>query len=119
VYIHLVVEHLRLAGLSLGDQAITQDIEDVPTDLFELLLDLVSVLLDLSNMLVGSLSFLFLFDGGDDSPRGTSCSHNILVGDGQKIAFVNRQLSTNLISVSILKLNNLGFTITTYLGNLL
>jgi len=118
VYIHLVVEHLRLAGLSLRDQAITQDSEDVPTDLLELLLDLVSVLLDLSNVLVGSLGFLFLFDGGDDPPRGPSCSHDILVGDGQKIAFVNSQLSPDLISVSMQ--NNLGFTTTTtYLSDLL
>jgi len=92
-----VVEHLRLAGLSFGNQAVVQDIENIPADLLELLLDLVSVLFDLSNVLVGSLSFLFLLDGGDDSPRGTSCSHNILVGDRQKIALINRQFSSDLI----------------------
>ena len=49
---HLVIEHLALAGLSLGDQAIVQNIKHILTDILKLFLDLLAVFADDADMLV-------------------------------------------------------------------
>lgn len=60
--LHLVVEHLALARLSLGDQALVKHIEDILADVLELLLNLLTVFADDVNVLVRALGLLFLLD---------------------------------------------------------
>jgi hypothetical protein len=91
-----VVEHLRLAGSSIGNKGLVQDIKDILADLLELALDLLTVILDGADMLLGALGLLFLLDGGDDSPRGTAGANDILVGNRQEVALVNSELTTEL-----------------------
>lgn len=100
-YIHLVVEDLRLARFGLGDQRVIKHIEDVLADFLELGLDLLAVLANSANMLIGPLGLLFLLDGGDYTPGGTSGAHNVLIGDGQQIALVDGQLSADLIACQL------------------
>jgi hypothetical protein len=50
--VHLVVEHLALTCLSLGDKTLVKHHENIFADLLELLLDLLAVLADDANVLV-------------------------------------------------------------------
>ncbi|KAI6754239.1 hypothetical protein HG530_012753 [Fusarium avenaceum] len=93
---HLVVEDLGLASGGVGDEEVVQNIEDILADLLELGLNLVAVVLDGRDMLVGSLRFLLLLDRGDDAPRGTSGTDNVLVGNAEEVTLVNGELSTQL-----------------------
>lgn len=94
--VHLVVEDLGLSRLGLGDQGLVKDVKDILADLLELGLDLLAVIADGGNVLLGSLGLLLLLDRGDDAPRGTSGTHDVLVGNGQKVALVDAELSTKL-----------------------
>jgi hypothetical protein len=94
--LHLVVEDLRLASLGLGDQGLIQDVEDVLADLLELGLDLLTVITDDTNVLVGTLRLLLLLDGGDNAPRGTAGTDNILVSNGEQVTLVDSELATDL-----------------------
>ena len=96
---HLVVEDLGLAGLGLGDERLVEDVEDILADLLELGLDLLAVVADGANVLLGALGLLLLLNRGDDAPRGTSCSDDVLVGDGKEVALVNGELTADLQSV--------------------
>jgi hypothetical protein len=96
---HLVVEDLGLARLGLGDEGLVEDIEDILAGLLELGLDLLAVVADGANVLLGALGLLLLLDRGDDAPRGTSCSDDVLVGDGKEVALVNGELTADLQSV--------------------
>ena len=96
---HLVVENLGLARLGLGNEGLVEDVQDILADLLELGLDLLSVVADGANVLLRALGLLLLLDRGDDAPRGTSCADNVLVGDGQKVALVNGELTADLHGV--------------------
>ena len=39
-----------------------------------------------------SVLVFFLFNTGNDAPRGTSSTNHVLVGDGQQVTFFHRQL---------------------------
>jgi hypothetical protein len=93
---HLVVEDLRLASLGLGDQGLIQDVEDVLADLLELGLDLLTVITDDTNVLLGALGLLLLLDGGDNAPRGTAGTDNILVSNGEQVTLIDSELATDL-----------------------
>lgn len=90
--VHLVVEDLRLAALSRGDEVAVKALEDVLADLGELGLDLLAVLLDESNLGLVALGLLLLLDRGDNSPRGTAGTNDVLVGDGEKVALLDGEL---------------------------
>lgn len=60
--LHLVVEDLGFAGLSLGDQGVVQHIKNILADPLELQLDLAAVLSDSRDMLLRSLGLLLLLD---------------------------------------------------------
>ena len=96
---HLVVENLGLARLGLGNEGLVEDVQDILADLLELGLDLLAVVADGANVLLRALGLLLLLDRGDDAPRGTSCADNVLVGDGQKVALVNGELTADLHGV--------------------
>ena len=93
---HLVVEDLGLAGSGVGDEAVVEDVENILADPLELLLDLDAVLLDGGHVLVGALGLLLLLDRGDDAPRGTAGANNVLVGNRQQVALVDRELAADL-----------------------
>lgn len=95
-----MVEDLALARLGLGDQGVVKDVKDILADLLELGLDLLAVVANDGNVLVGTLLLLLLFDRGDDAPRGTSGTDNVLVGDGEEVALVNGEFTTDLFVVS-------------------
>jgi hypothetical protein len=97
---HLVVEDLGLAGLGLGNQGLVQDVQDILADLLQLGLDLLAVVADDSDVLLGALRLLLLLDGGDDAPRGTAGTDNVLVRNGKQVTLVNSELATDLESVS-------------------
>ena len=65
-------------------------------DILELSLDLLAIILDGGNMLLGTFGLLLLFDRGDYAPGGTAGTNNILVGDGQEIALIDSQFTTEL-----------------------
>jgi hypothetical protein len=50
-------------------------------------------------VLVGTLLLLLLLDRGDDAPRGTSGTDDVLVGDGEEVTLVNSEFTTDLIVV--------------------
>ena len=93
VTLHLVVEDLGLARLSGLDEVLIENLEDVIADLGKLGLDLLAVLLDESDLGLVALRLLLLLDRGDDSPRGTAGTNDVLVGDGQEIALLNGEFN--------------------------
>jgi hypothetical protein len=95
-----VVEDLALARLGLGDQGVVKDVENILADLLELGLDLLAVVADDVNVLVGTLLLLLLLDRGDDAPRGTSGTDDVLVGDREEVTLVNGEFTTDLVVVS-------------------
>lgn len=93
VTLHLVVEDLGLAGLSGLDEVVVQDLQDVVADLGQLSLDLLAVLLDQGNLALVALGLLLLLDRGNNAPRGTAGTNDVLVGDGQEIPLLNGELN--------------------------
>lgn len=90
--VHLMVEDLGLAARGRGDQVLVQNLQDVIADLGKLGLDLLAVLLDQSDLGLVALRFLLLLDRGDDSPRRTSGTNDVLVGNGEKIPLLDGEL---------------------------
>lgn len=93
---HLVVEDLGLARLGLRDEGVVEDVEDILADLLKLGLDLLAVVADGADVLLRALGLLLLLDRGNDAPRRASGTDNVLVGDGQKVALVNGELTGDL-----------------------
>lgn len=93
VTLHLVVEDLGLARLGGLDEVLVQDVQDVVADLGELGLDLLAVLLDQGNLALVALGLLLLLDRGNNAPRGTAGTNDVLVGDGQEIPLLNGELN--------------------------
>lgn len=91
-----MVEDLGLPGRGVGDQAVIQHIEDVLADLLELGLDLGTVLLDGGDVLVRALGLFLLLDRGDDAPRGTAGTNDVLVGNAEEVALVDGELAAQL-----------------------
>lgn len=112
-----MVEDLALARLGLGDQGVVKDVENILADLLELGLDLLAVVTDDGNVLVGTLLLLLLLDRGDDAPRGTSGTDNVLVGDGEEVTLVDGKFTTDLILVvsgwESRRLDRVGITLAT------
>ena len=88
IALHLVVEDLGLLGGGVGDEGLLDDAEDVVADVDELGLDLGLVVLD-DGHLVG---VALLLDGGDDAPRRTTGTDDVLVGDGEEVALLDGEL---------------------------
>lgn len=91
-----MVKDLGLARLGLGDQGLVEDIENILADLFEFGLDLLTVIPDDANVLVDALLLLLLLDGGDDAPRCTAGTDDVLVGDRKKVALVDSEFTGDL-----------------------
>lgn len=68
---------------------LVEDIEDILADLGELALNLLSVALDHLNLGLVSFRLLLLLDGGDDAPRCTASTDDVLVGDREQVALLN------------------------------
>lgn len=96
VNVHLVVEHLALTGLRLGDEALVENIEHILTHPLKLELDLLAVLADDADVLVRALGLLFLLNTRDDAPGSTTRADHVLVGDRKQVALVDSELATDL-----------------------
>ena len=88
-----MVENLRLASGGGRDEVLVKNGEDVLADLGKLALDLLTVLLDEGNLGRVALGLLLLLDGGDNSPRGTAGTDDVLVGDGKEVALLNGEIT--------------------------
>jgi hypothetical protein len=91
--LHLVVEDLGLARLSGRNQVLVENLKNVLADLGELVLNLLAVLLDVDDVSRVTLGLLLLLDGGDDPPRGTAGTDDVLVGDGEKVALLDSEVA--------------------------
>lgn len=94
--IHFVVEDLGLTSCGGGNEVLVKDIENVVTDVGQLLLDLVSVFLDSLDVVLVALVLLLLLNGGDDSPGGTAGSDHVLIGNRKEVALLNSELNVEL-----------------------
>ena len=90
---HLVVKDLGLSRLSRGNKVLVENIEDVVADLGELVLDLLAVLLDEGDLGRVALGLLLLLNRGYDSPRSAAGTDDVLVGDREEVALLNRQIT--------------------------
>lgn len=95
--LHLVVEHLGLASLSLGNKGLVKNVEHILADSLQLIFDLLTVVTDDRNVLLGALGFLLLLDGGNDTPGGTAGTDHVLVRDGEKVTFIDSQFAPDLM----------------------
>ena len=92
-----MIEHLGFTRLGLGDQRLIEHVEHILADFLQLGLDLLTVITDGADVLVRALGLLLLLNGGDDAPRGTSSTDDILVSDRQKIPLVDRKFTSELL----------------------
>ena len=83
VTLHLVVENLGFLGGGVRDKGFFDDAEDIVTDFDEFGFDLGLVVLDDFHLAAIAL----LFDAGNDAPRCSSGSDNVLVSNAQQVAF--------------------------------
>lgn len=97
--LHLLVEDDRLGralGHGLADEVLLEEGEDVLADLVELLLDLALVVGD--QLGVGRALLLLLgLNRADDAERGTAGADDVLVGDGEQVALLERQVGRRLL----------------------
>ena len=94
--LHLVVEDLGLASLSLGDERLVQNIENILANTLQLVFDLLAVVTDDGDVLFGALGFLLLLDGGDDTPGSTAGTNDVLVSNGEKVTLIDGKFASNL-----------------------
>lgn len=87
-----MVEDLGLARGGGWDKVFVENLEDVLTDLGELGLDLLPVGLDHVDLLVVSFALLLLLDGGDNSPRCSSSTNDVFVGNGKEVSLLDSEL---------------------------
>ena len=92
-----MVKHLGLAGLGTRNKTLVKNVEDILANILKLSLDLLAIVTDGSDPLLFALGLLFLLDGRDNAPRSTAGPNNVLVGNGEKIALVDSELTTNLL----------------------
>lgn len=92
-----MVEHLALSSLGLRDQALIEDVEDILADILKLGLDLLTIVANDADVLLHALGLLFLLDTGDDAPRSTTGTDYVLVGHGEEVALVDRELTADLL----------------------
>jgi hypothetical protein len=90
--LHLVVENLGLVGGGGRDEEVIKNVQDVITDGRQLLLDLAAVVLDAADVVLVTLVLLLLLDRGDNAPRGTTGTNNVLVGDREQVTLLNSEL---------------------------
>jgi hypothetical protein len=69
-----------------------QALQDVFADLGQLGLNLLAVLLDETDLGVVALGLLLLLNRGDDSPRGTAGTNDVLVRNGEQISLLDGEL---------------------------
>lgn len=99
-HLHLVIKHLRLPGFRGGDEVFVEDIEDVRANLAQFALNLEAVVLDFLDLAFVALALFFLFNRGNDSPRSTTGTNDVLVRNGQQIPLLDGQLNTKLNDAS-------------------
>jgi len=85
ISLHLVVENFGFLRCGVGDEGFLNDAKDVVTDFDEFGFDLGLVVLDDFHLVAIAL----LFDAGNDAPRCSSGSDDILVGNAQQVAFLD------------------------------
>ena len=94
--IHLVVEDFGLPRLRLGNEGLVKDVKNILADPLKLKLDLLTVVADDADVLIRALLLLLLLDRGDDAPRGTTGTDDVLVRDREEIAFVHSKFAGDL-----------------------
>ncbi len=87
ISLHLVVENFGFFGSGVRDEGFFNDTKDVVTDFDKFGFDLGLVVLDDFHL----VSISLLFDGGYDTPRCSSGSDDILVGNAQQVAFLDSE----------------------------
>ncbi len=68
---------------------LVEDFEDVFANLAQLILDGHAVRLNHGNLSLVAFGFFLLFDGRDNTPRRSSGTDDVLVGDGKEIALLD------------------------------
>ena len=92
VTLHLVVEDLALTGLSVLDQVVIEDGEDIVANLGQLLFNLDFVRLDLWQLLLVALGLFLLLNGGDYTPASSTSTDHILVRNREQVALLDGEL---------------------------
>lgn len=91
-----MIEDLRLARLSLRDERVIKNLQNILANTLEFGLDLLAVFTDGADMFLRTFALLLLLDGGNYAPRSTSGADDILVSDREKVAFVDSEFAANL-----------------------
>jgi hypothetical protein len=95
VTLHLQEEDLGLSVGSALDEEVVEEVEDVVAEAGQLSLDLLLVVTQQADVL-GALRVLLLLDGGDGAPGRAARADRVLVGDGQEVALLNREVLLDL-----------------------
>jgi hypothetical protein len=86
---HLVVEHLGLARGGRRDKVLLEHLKNVLADLGKLGLNPFAVVSDHGDLRVVALALLLLLDGGDNAPRSSSGTNDVLVRNREQVSLLN------------------------------
>ena len=92
VSLHLVEENFSVIVFALGDEELTQEIEDFLADVSHLLLDVALVLFHLIYVVSVALVVFFFLNRAQNAPRRPSGSNYVFEGYRQDITLVSIQL---------------------------
>ena len=91
VALHFEVKDLGVAGGGGGNKARVEELEDSVADVGEFALDLGSVVADDGDVVLVASALLLLLDGGDDAPGSASGADDVLVGNREEVALLDRE----------------------------
>lgn len=89
ISLHLQIENLGVTRRSGRNEAGVKKLQDAVADRGKLGLDLGAVISDRGDVVLVAAALLFLFDGGNNAPAGTAGADDVLVSDGEEVAFLN------------------------------
>mmetsp|Transcript_41654 Transcript_41654/g.124516 ORF Transcript_41654/g.124516 Transcript_41654/m.124516 type:complete len:228 (-) Transcript_41654:269-952(-) len=92
VGLHLEVEHGCLGRTGRRNKVLVQQLQDLTADVVEFLLHSGTVALHQLDAALVGLHLLTLLNALQDAPRRAAGADQVLVGDGQQVALLDRQL---------------------------
>lgn len=82
---------MNMDGFARTMKKLVSTYQNFLTDVFQFLLDLFAIFF--GHLLLALGTFGLLLDAGDHSPRGSTCTDHVLVGDREQIAFFVAQFT--------------------------
>merc|ERR1711860_409160 len=92
--LHFEIKHFTLCVTGLCNEELVEETQDILADIAKLAFHLLSILF--GHLLLSLRTFSFLFNRGDNPPRGAPRSNHVLVSHAQEIALFVGEFDSRL-----------------------